>query len=44
VSDKQCKLLDDGREPKIPFRGRLLDLFGVQVASFLFSVASFLTN
>jgi hypothetical protein len=33
VSDKLCKLLDDSsrRERKIPFRGRLLDLFGVQV-------------
>ena len=33
VSDKLQKLLDDAsnRDRKIPFRGRLLDLFGVQV-------------
>jgi hypothetical protein len=33
VSEKLRKLLDDAsrRERKIPFRGRLLDLFGVQV-------------
>jgi hypothetical protein len=33
VSDKLRKLLDDSsnRDRKIPFRGRLLDLFGVQV-------------
>jgi hypothetical protein len=33
VSDKLRKLLDDAssRDRKIPFRGRLLDLFGVQV-------------
>jgi hypothetical protein len=33
VSDKLRKLLDDSsnRDQKIPFRGRLLDLFGVQV-------------
>jgi hypothetical protein len=33
VSDKLCKLLDDAssRARKIPFRGRLLDLFGAHV-------------
>jgi len=33
VSDKLRKLLDDSsnRDQKIPFRGRLLDLFGIQV-------------
>jgi hypothetical protein len=33
VSDKLRKLLDDAssRDRKIPFRGRLLDLFGVQI-------------